>query len=304
MRHVGPAGQSFHLLLLGTFILAPLAAAEPLTIRDDLGQTLRFDQPPRRIVSLAPALTEILFALGLDDSIVGVSDFCNYPPVALTKPKVGGIAPNFEALVALKPDLVVTTGGVAMRETAKRLERFRIPLLSVEADSVESILTRITLLGQVTGRREAAGALVGDMRRRLAAIAANRPGAASPRVLYLVDDEPPITIGHKSFLYDVLIKAGGTPFETGPNESYPRVGMEAIVRFDPEVIFFAGDSDAGATAHAATWQRWNRIAAVHSGRMYAIPRDLINRPGPRMIEAIEFIASKLHPLDRKTEGTP
>lgn len=303
MRHVGPACRRF-LLLIGLLGIASLATAEPLAIRDDLGQSLRFDRPPQRIVSLAPALTEILFAIGLDDSIVGVSDFCNYPPAALTKPKVGGIAPNFEAVVALKPDLVVGTGGVAMRNVAQQLARFRIPLMGVEADSVESILTRITLLGQVTGRREAATVIVDDMRRRLTTIAANRPGAAAPRVLYLVDDEPPITIGPKSFLYDVLIKAGGRPFETGPTESYPRVGMEAIVRFDPEVIFFAGDSDAGANAHAATWQRWHRIAAVHSGRMYTIPRDLINRPGPRIIDAIEFIAAQLHPTDQATRPAP
>jgi iron complex transport system substrate-binding protein len=156
----------------------------------------------------------------------------------------------------------------------------------------------------VTDRREAAAVMVDDMQRRLAAIDSRRAIAAAPRVLYLVDDEPTITIGPKSFLYDVLIKAGGRPFETGPNESYPRVGMEAIVRFDPEVIFFAGDSDTGASAHAATWQRWNRIAAVNRGRMYAIPRDLINRPGPRIIEAIEFIASKLQATDQETRRAP
>ncbi len=303
MHHVGPACRRF-LLLIGSLGIASLAAAEPLTIRDDLGQTLRFDRTPQRIVSLAPAVTEILFALGLDTSVVGVSDFCNYPPAAMTKPKIGGIAPNFEALVALKPDLVVSTGGAAMRNVAQQLARFRIPLMGVEADSVESILTRITLLGQVTGRHEAAATMVDDMRRRLATIASRRSIAAAPRVLYLVDDEPTITIGPKSFLYDVLINAGGRPFETGPNESYPRVGMEAIVRFDPEVIFFAGDSDTGASAHAARWQRWNRIAAVNSGRLYAIPRDLINRPGPRIIEAIEFIASKLHPTDQETRRAP
>jgi iron complex transport system substrate-binding protein len=235
---------------------------------------------------------------------VGVSDFCNYPPAALEKPKVGAIQPNFEAVVALKPDLVVSTGGAAMRNVAQQLARFHIPLLGVEPDSVESILARITLLGQVTDRREAAAALANDMRRRLAAIAANRSGAAAPRVLYLVDDTPPITIGPKSYLYDVVIKAGGAPFETGPNESYPRVGMEAIVRFDPEVIFFAGDSDAGAAEHAAAWQRWTAISAVSANRMYAIPRDMVNRPGPRIIDAVEFIASALHPADQTTGHAP
>jgi iron complex transport system substrate-binding protein len=177
-------------------------------------------------------------------------------------------------------------------------------LLSVEADSVESILTRVTLLGQVTGRHEAAAALTEDMRARLAAIAARPSTAPAPRVLYLVDDEPAITVGPKSYLYDVLLKSGAQPFETGPNESYPRVGLEAIVRFDPEVIFFAGDSETAATAHATKWRRWNRIAAVRTGRLYAIPRDLVNRPGPRIIEAIEFIASKLRAAYPEGARTP
>jgi iron complex transport system substrate-binding protein len=281
------------LVLVALLASVQVAGAEPLVVRDDLGQTLRFDRPPQRIVSLSPALTEILFALGLDESIVGVSDFCNYPDAALTKPRVGGLAPNLEAIVALKPDLVVTTGGVAMRDTARRLGRLHIPLMGVEPVSVDSILARITLLGEATGRREAAATLVDDSRRRLAAVAARRSAAPSPRVLYLIDDEPLITVGPRSYLYDVLVIAGARPFETGPNESYPRIGMEAVVRFDPEVIFFGGDSADKAAAHAARWQRWTRIAAVKTGRLYAIPRDLVNRPGPRIVEAVEFIETRV-----------
>jgi iron complex transport system substrate-binding protein len=294
----------FRLAVVALIASVAVSDAEPLVVRDDLGQTLQFDRPPSRIVSLAPAVTEMLFAIGLDDAIVGVSDFCNYPPAALEKPKVGGIQPNFESVVALKPDLVVSTGGAAMRDVARQLARFHIPLLGVEPDSLDAILARITLLGRVMDRRDAAAALADDMRRRLATVAAGRSGAAAPRVLYLVDDTPPITIGPKSFLYDVIVKAGGAPFETGPNESYPRVGMEAIVRFDPEVIFFAGDSNAGAAEHAASWRRWTAISAVRSNRMYAIPRDLVNRPGPRVIEAIEFIASTLHAPDQNTRLAP
>ncbi|MFZ5877161.1 MAG: ABC transporter substrate-binding protein [Nitrospirota bacterium] len=304
MLHASSRPKFPYLVIVALIASVAVADAEPLVVRDDLGQTLRFDRAPRRIVSLSPALTEMLFAIGLDDAIVGVSDFCNYPPAALDKPKVGGIQPNFEAVVALKPDLVVSTGGAAMRNVAQQLARFHVPVLGVEADSVESILARVTLLGRVTGRDDAAAALVNDMRRRLAAIAANRSDAPAPRVLYLVDDVPTITIGPKSFLYDVVIKAGGKPLETGPSESYPRVGMEAIVRFDPEVIFFAGDSDAGAAEHAAAWQRWSGISAVNADRMYAIPRDLVNRPGPRIIDAVEFIAAMLHPADQDTGRAP
>jgi iron complex transport system substrate-binding protein len=275
-----------------------------VTVRDDIGQTLRFSTPPHRIVSLAPGVTEILFQLGLDDAIVGVSDFCNYPDAALSKPRVGGINPNIEAIVALKPDLVVSTGGVAVQESARRFKEFGIPVMGVEADSVEAIFKRIALLGDVTGRRDAATALVNRLRQRLAAVVSHRSPGPPPRVLYLIDENPFLTVGPKSFLYDALIKSGGQPFETGRNESYPRVGLEPMIRFDPEVIFFTGESERIPEERIAAWQRWHRITAVKTDRLYAIPRDLVNRPGPRIIDAIEFLASKIRTVHEGVGPAP
>jgi iron complex transport system substrate-binding protein len=287
-----PSSRSLIALVLIVSTALP-AAAGPLTIRDDIGQTLHFSTPPKRIVSLAPGVTEILFQLGLSDAIVGVSDFCNYPEAALSKPKVGGIHPNVEAIVALKPDLVVSTGGVAVQESARRFKEFGIPVMGVEADSIEAILDRIVLLGEVTGRRDAATELVARLRRRLDAVIARRSTGPPPRVLYLIDENPYLTVGPKSFLYDALVKSGGRPFETGRHESYPRVGLEPIIGFDPEVIFFTGESDLVPEERIAAWQRWRQITAVKTGRLYAIPRDLVNRPGPRIVDAVEFLASKL-----------
>lgn len=304
MHHGPPASPRLLILITSWLALASLALAEPTTVRDDLGQTLSFNSPPQRIVSLSPGLTETLFALGLDDAVVGVSDFCNYPDAALAKPRVGGIHPNFEAIVALKPDLVVSTGGVAMRETATRLERFGIPMLGFEAETVEAVLSRIALLGQLTGRQDAATDLVATLRRRLNTVMARVPQGLAPRVVYLVDEEPYITVGPKSFLYDVLIKAGGRPFETSPTQSYPRISLEAIIAFNPEVIFFSGDSDRIPEERVAAWQRWRRIAAVRRGRLYAIPRDLLNRPGPRIIDAIEYMASILQARSELSEERP
>lgn len=268
------------------------AAGEPLSVHDDLGRTRVFAKPPARIVSLSPGLTEALFALGLDDAVVGVSDFCNFPPAALTKPRVGGVIPNVEAIVALTPDLVVTTGGVAMRDFAARMDRLEIPVLGFEADSIDAVFRRITLLGDLAARPERAAAVVSDLTRRLEAVAARRPDR-HPRVLYLINEEPYMTVGPNSFLYDVILKAGGTPFDAGPNESYPRIGLEAIVRFDPEVIFFADDSSQVMETRHKTWKRWDRISAVRHGRLYGIPRDFINRPGPRIVDAVEYLAEKL-----------
>ncbi len=305
MPFVSSASSKFLLPpALALFLSAAIAAAEPVTVRDDIGQTLRFSRAPQRIVSLAPGVTEILFALGLDQAIVAVSDFCNYPDTALSKPRVGGIHPNFEAIVALRPDLVVSTGGVAVQESARRLKEFGIPVMGVEADSVETILDRIAMLGEVTGRRDAATELVTRLRRRLAAVVARQTQAPPPRVLYLIDENPYLTVGPKSFLYDALINSGGRPFDTGRNESYPRVGLEPIIRFDPEVIFFTGESDLVPEERIAAWQRWRQISAVKTGRLYAIPRDLVNRPGPRIIDAIEFLASKLRATRDGSEPRP
>lgn len=304
MLRVPSRSKGSPLLLVGLLLVSSIASAAPVSVRDDLGRTLRFGAPTQRIVSLSPGVTESLFLLGLDDAIVGVSDFCNYPAAALSKPKVGGVNPNIEAIVALRPDLVVSTGGVGMRETARRMDRLGIPFLGIEADSVDAILTWITVLGEISGHREAATEAVTGLRRRLAAVAARRPSSPPVRVLYLIDENPYVTIGPKSFLYDVLTKAGGRPFETGPTESYPHVGLEPILGFDPEVIFFTGESEQVPEDRIAAWHRWDRITAVKTGRLYAVARDLVNRPGPRIVDAIEFFAAKLDASHEDLSPTP
>jgi iron complex transport system substrate-binding protein len=284
--------------LLSPLILLILCAAlpahaEPLTVHDDLGRTHVFTEPPRRIVSISPGVTETLFALGLDDAVVAVSDFCDFPVAARAKPKIGGVTPNLEAIVGLRPDLVLGTGGIGMREFAARMDRLGIPALGFEPTSIDAVFDRILRLGAITARRPQAQKLVEGLRDRLDAVTSRRPPGSPPRVLYLVDEDPYITVGRGSFLYDVLIKAGGRPFDGGTT-GYPRIGMEAIVGFDPEVIFFADDTPDGGERRLPAWRRWNAISAVRSGRLYAIPRGLVNRPGPRIVDAVEIIASKLH----------
>ena len=195
------------------FILCAIipAHAEPLTVHDDLGRTQVFAQPPRRIVSISPGLTETLFALGLDDAIVGVSDFCDFPEAARAKPKVGGVTPNIEVIVGLRPDLVVTTGGVSMREFAARMDRLGIPALGFEPTSIDAVFDRIVRLGEITGRRPKAQKVVDRLRHRLDIVTNHRSPGPPPRVLYLVDEDPYITVGRGSFLYDVLVKAGAQP---------------------------------------------------------------------------------------------
>lgn len=284
-------------ILLGAVPPCALSAFA-LSVHDDLGRTLVFERPPKRIVSISPGLTEILFALELGDLVVGVSDFCDYPLAARTKAKVGGVIPNLEAIVALRPDLVIGTGGVAMGEFVRRLDRLGIAAMGLESDSIDAVFTRIMLLGHITAREARAAALVASLRARLAAVHPDQPTDAAPRVLYLVDEDPYMTVGPQSFLYDVIVKAGGVPMETGPRDAYPRIGLEAVIRFDPEVILFADDSEVTMAARKTRWARWRGISAVRTGRLFGIPRDFVNRPGPRVIDAVEFVARTLHRGER------
>ena len=196
-------------------------------------------------------------------------------------------------IVGLRPDLVLGTGGIGMREIAARKDRLGIPALGFEPTSIDAVFDRIIQLGSITDRRPQAHELVDRLRNRLDTVTSRRSPGPPPRVLYLVDEDPYITVGAGSFLYDVLIKAGAQPFEGGTN-AYPRIGMEAIVGFDPEVMFFADDTPDGGKQRLPAWRRWSTISAVSSGRLYAIPRGLVNRPGPRIVDAVEVIAAHLH----------
>jgi len=284
-------------LLPGFFLLTPSTVhAVPVTVTDDLGHTVRFGAPPQRIVSLAPALTEILFSLGLDDRIVGVTDFCNYPAAALTKPRVGGLNPNLEKIISLHPDLIVGVAGIYQNQSLARFEQFHLPSFSVDPASVEKIFRTILVLGKITGTEEAAAEEVRRLRKRLSAVQDTIHADSRPRVLYVVDEEPLISVGKGSYLDDLIREAGGVNITGVLKKAYPVVSMEYVIRQNPEVIVLAMDADQVLTDRQRQhWSRWSSLAAVRNGRIYKVRRDLLNRPGPRIIDGIEELAALLHP---------
>ena len=279
-------------------LLLPYSAvqAEPITVTDDLGRNVRFLKTPERIISLAPGLTEILFSLGLGDRIVGVTDYCNYPPEALSKPRVGGLNANIERILALQPDLVVGVSGLYQQENLTRFERFHIPYFVVDPSSLEKIFATVLIFGKIADVNETAIEKVRELRAREDRIRQSVRSLPPARLLYVVDKEPLISVGRGSYLADLIREAGGINIAGKLEKAYPMVSMEYVIQQDPEVIVLAMDGDRTLSDQEKRyWDRWSSLSAVRNGRIYKVDRDLLNRPGPRIMDGLEELARLLHP---------
>ena len=260
-------------------------------------------QVPQRIVSTAPSVTEILFALGLGDQVVGVTTFCNYPEAAKSLPKIGGFSnPSLEAIVALKPDLVVGSWGNPM-EIVDRIKRLNIGWIGIKIQSVEDVLTAILTVGKQTGKKEKAEELVEGFRKRIWRITQRTERLSPeqrPRVFWGGWNEPIYTAGPGSFIHDLIEMAGGRNIAGDAKQPWPRYGLETIVAADPEVFLCGHDpegfkTDAEALSALRTRRGWKDITAIKTGRVYLMRSDVFLRPGPRLVDALEQMAATIHP---------
>ena len=273
------------------------AAEQGLTVTDQVGRTVNLETIPVRIVSLAPGNTEILYALGLADHIVGVSSYCDYPPAALGKAKTGGFSEvSIESVVALEPDVVFATGGV-QDEVAKQLTQLGVKVVVLDACSLADVLAAIKLVGVVTGRTEAAEKIVLQLQERIRTIkAVVQPWAKdTPRkVFYEVWYDPPISVGPGSFIHDLIEMAGGINLMADSGNPYPVANLEEIIDADPDVIIYA--HGAMSTAQVAERDGWRQMEAVRTGRIVQIEdENILVRPGPRIVDGLEALAKAIYP---------
>ncbi|MFN3681589.1 MAG: ABC transporter substrate-binding protein [Nitrospira sp.] len=264
---------------------------------DDAGRKLHLASSPRRVVSLAPSITEMLFAIGAGDLVVGVTPFCDFPPEALHKPKVGYGSPNVESLVALQPDLVLAPQELVKPDLVASLDHLRIPLFSLSGKTIDGVLTQIQTLGRMVNREAEAAALVMELRQRITAVKQRVQGLTPVRVLYVLNSEPLITVGPGSFIDQLIGLAGGINVAAKSTIPYPRLSIETVLLEDPEVLIFPVESNAGVPdEQRRAWQRWSGLSAIKQERLHSIPGDLLNRPGPRIVEGLERLAAILHPF--------
>jgi iron complex transport system substrate-binding protein len=286
---------SIFLLLL--FLSTPASHAAHLKLTDEVGREVILPSPPTRIISLAPNITEILFSLGLDREIVGVSTYCNYPEKAKTKLRVGSyLALDYEKIVSLKPDLVVGTGAGNTQDMVERLEKLGFPTYVIYPKSFNDILQSISRLGKAVDRKKEALAIIQDMERRRDRIVELTQGLYRPKVFFQIADAPIVTVGKGSFGDDLIRLAGGHNIAGNEKEMYPRLGMEEILKRSPEVILVSSMNPRGTYDKVLQeWARWKTISAVRKGRIHLINSDLIDRPSPRIIDGLEEIVRILHP---------
>lgn len=271
------------------------AAAAPLAVVDMLGREVRLPAPPRRIVSLVPSATETIFALGGEDLLVGVTDFCDYPPAARSRPSVGGmIAPSLEAIVALRPDLVIVTDAGNDDATLVQLARLGLPHYAIHASRLRDVMDIAARLGRLTGREDAVAPLVRALERRIAAVEAAVRPFPRPRVLYVLWPDPLIVPGRDAHVTEMIARAGGDSVTADEPSDYPRFSIEAAVARAPEVVLLARH-DGGVPLARDRWERLQNVPAVRAGRVHAVDGSLMHRYGPRVVEGLEQLARAIHP---------
>ncbi len=268
----------------------------PVNVTDGLGRKVTIKSLPHRIISLAPSNTEILFALGLGDRVIGVTDYCNYPEQAKLKPRVSGYStPDMEKLVNLAPDLILAES-IHEKTVLPALESRGFAVLLLQARSIKEILDNINLVGIATGRAKTAEKLVTVLQNRIKAVAEKTesvPENRRPRVLYAIWYDPIWTMGSGTYADDLITLAGGRNIYSSDFEKSRVVSPESIVARNPQVILVSGMGTSGQTiAQNLRQQPWMQTTdAVKNGHIYVISdADLIERPGPRIVDGLEEVA--------------
>ncbi len=284
-------------IFLCFFLLAIGGEALAAPFIDEVGRKLEVPTNPQRIISVAPNVTEILFALGLGDRLVGVSSYCQFPPEALKKAKVGGyINPSLEKIVALRPDLVIGIAEGDLKTFVDKLAKLKIPVYITNPKNVAEVITSIQGIGEVTESVASAKRMTRAMQERIQAIRSKVQGRPHPRVLHVLNFEPLISAGKGTFVDDLIHLAGGRNIAETAQGKYPRFSLEEVLAVDPEVILLASmRSDDPLTEQRQWWERWKTLSAVRHGRIHVLNSDLIHRPSPRIVDGLEQVARAIHP---------
>lgn len=277
---------------------APALEAEgPITVVDDTGKEIILEKPAERIISAAPSNTEILFALGLEEKVVGVSDLDNYPEEVKEKEKVGGLYdPNVEKIISLQPDLVLVLRGA--EEAIAQLEDKGIVIYTAEPKTLDQALENIRKIGQLTGADAQAQELISQMQEDIDAVksgVADIPEEKRPKVFWVVWNDPLMSAGQDTFISDLIVTAGGVNILALDGlTGWPEYSVEKLIEHDPDVII-APESLAPTPDVILQDPRFSSLRAVQGKRVYVVPDDLVVRPGPRVTQGLFLIAKAIHP---------
>jgi len=273
----------------------------PMTMKDEWGHSIKFKKPPERIISCMPSITEMLFAIGIEDKIVGVTENCNYPEEAKKIEKVGRVKMNLEKIVSLKPDLIIMLGG-AQEEDIKKFRKFGLPVFIIDPEDVEGIMYSFTKLGMVTNKPHAAYKITNWMERRLkwTEVRIKNADKKKPTVFVEICHKPLMTASKNTLINDIIELAGGENIAYWVKGKYPEYSLEKLIKKDPDVIIIPKQNVKNESV-IYNDSRWQKLTAVRNKRVLFIDADIISRPTSRVIIAIEKIAEFLYQFGEKDE---
>lgn len=291
-------------LIPGCTVEEPVIIPEttyPLTIVDQLERAVTINSEPQRIISLAPSNTEIVYALGLQDKLVGVTTYCNYPVAALDKPKVGGFSTvDVELITEAQPDLIIASN-IHANKAIPQLESLGFTVIVLSPEDLNDVLEAIKLVGKTSNVNEISLPLVDELRVRIEAVTSKIQNLSQnqlTRTFYIVWHEPLQSIGNTSFIDSLISAAGGVNIAGEINEKYPKISPETVLGKDPQVIIAQigmGSGEDLPLQWAKTEPLLANVSARMSGQVFGVNSDIVGRPGPRIVDALEELAKMIHP---------
>jgi iron complex transport system substrate-binding protein len=271
--------------------------AETRSVADQTGRQVMVPGNPIRVASLAPSVTEIVFALGQGWRLKGATLFSDYPPESRDLPRIGSYArPDLEKIVALKPDLCLAVKDGNPKPVIDRLLSMGIPVYAMDPRSLKSVMESVLRVGELLGAEGKAQALVRDMHARIERVRTRTATAKRrPRVFFQLGNAPIISAGTNTFVHELINVAGGLNLARGP-AAYPKFSLERVLTLSPEIILVSSMPGDAETEHAlGQWRQWPAIPAVRDNKIFTVDADLFNRPTPRLVDGLEHLARLIHP---------
>jgi len=284
-------------LFVAFFFFPTGASSKTRVVTDQLGRKVMIPDNIRCIVSLAPSITEILFALDQGDCVKGVTRFSDFPVEATKLPRVGTyVHLDLEKIVALKPDLCIGIKDGNPREVVERLEALKIPVYVVDPRNLETVMDTILEIGGLLSADQRAKFLVQDMQSRIQRVKSVVAKASHrPRVFFQIGIAPIVSVGTQTFIHRLIVLAGGENLTAGP-VPYPRFSKEQVLVLSPEVFIITSMARGEIFERVkAEWSKWPDLPAIKNGRIFLVNSDILDRPTPRLVDGLEILAGLIHP---------
>jgi len=271
--------------------------ADAKFVTDQAGRRVEIPDRPQRVVSLAPSITEIVFALGREQILKGVTSYSDFPPEASGLPRVGSyVRLDLERIIELRPDLCIAVKDGNPKAAVDRLQALGVPVYALDPRSVPTVIQAILEMGAMLNAEDRAERLVREMRSRIDRVTAKLVGTGHrPRVFFQIGDAPIVSVGTNTFAHELISLAGGHNVAAG-SAAYPRFNREQVLALAPDVIVISSMDRAGSIERTRQeWGRWPSVPAVRSGRIHLVDSDIFDRPSPRLVEGLEQLAGFIHP---------